>query len=82
MATLDSRISIYMDASSTSEYNPLQISYFVYDSATYAKWVNPYSEYVEIWGSSNPSAQSVVINSLKISEPNGSLILSLSGIAS
>lgn len=80
MATLDSRISIYMDASSTSEYNPLQISYFVYDSATYAKWVNPYSEYVEIWGSSNPSAQSVVINSLKISEPNGSLILSLSGI--
>jgi hypothetical protein len=80
MAVLDSRISIYMDASSTSEYNPLQISYFVYDSATYAKWVNPYSEYVEIWGSSNPSAQSAVINSLKISETNGSLILSLSGI--
>jgi hypothetical protein len=80
MAVLDSRISIYMDASSTSEYNPLQISSLVYESATYAKWVNPYSEYVEIWGSSNSAAQSVVINSLKISEPSGSLILSLSGI--
>ena len=80
MADLDSRISIYMDGSGSDEYNPFQISYFVNESTTYAKWVNPYSEYVEIWGSSNLAARSVVINSLKITEPNGSLIVSLSGI--
>jgi hypothetical protein len=70
-----------MDGSGGGSYNPFQIAYVIYDSNTYAKWANPYSQYVEVWGMYNQAAAKITLNQIKITETNGSHVLTLSGMS-
>jgi hypothetical protein len=71
MAYLNSNLPLTMDGSGGGSYNPFQIAYVIYDSNTYAKWANPYSQYVEVWGMYNQAAAKVTLNQIKITETNG-----------
>lgn len=81
MAYLNSNLPLTMDGSGGGSYNPFLVSYIIYDSNTYAKWVNSYSQYVEIWGLYNQAASRVTLNQIKISETNGTNVLTISGIS-
>lgn len=81
MAYLNSNIPLTMDGSGTGSYNPFQVSYMIYDSNTYAKWMNTYSQYVEIWGLYDQAASKVTLNQFKITETNGANVLTLAGIS-